>query len=143
MSLLSDILLAAGAFAAAIYCLVLSRRLKALTGLDSGMGKAIAVLSAQVDDLNRTLRAAQDSARGMSGRLGSQTERAETAARRLELLIASLHDLPDPAEAAPQVPRRPGRGERAGIDQDRTDSDAEPGAARSRVLRRRAAEPAL
>lgn len=110
MGFLSDLLLAAGAFGAAAFCLVLSRRLKALTALDSGMGAAIAVLSAQVDDLNRTLRAAQEAAQGTTGRLAQGTERAEAACRRLELLVASLHDLPQqgpppaPAPVADPLP---------------------------------------
>lgn len=112
MAFLSDILLASGAFAAAIYCLVLSRRLKALTKLDSGMGAAIAVLSVQVDELKAALAGARETAQGMSGRLGAQTERAEAAARRLELLIASLHDLPESdacstRQAAKQTASRP------------------------------------
>lgn len=109
MGFLSDILLAGGAFGAAIFCMVLSRRLKALTGLDSGMGAAIAVLSAQVDDLNRALAGAQAAAQGASGQLGQQTERAEAACRRLELLIAALHDLPeaDPPPAAGRKPAAP------------------------------------
>jgi len=99
MAFLSDLLLAAGAFAAAIYCLVLSRRLKALTALDSNLGSAIAVLSAQVDGLNASLTAAREAAQGSSGQLAAQADRAEAAGRRLEMLIASLHDLP---EAVPE-----------------------------------------
>lgn len=125
MGFLSDLLLAAGAFGAAAFCLVLSRRLKALTALDSGMGAAIAVLSAQVDDLNRTLRAAQEAAQGTTGRLAQGTERAEAACRRLELLVASLHDLPQqgppPAPVADPLPE----GESL---------------SRARILRRRPAE---
>ena len=42
MTLIADILLAAGAFGAAIYCYVLSGRLKKFTTLETGMGGAIA-----------------------------------------------------------------------------------------------------
>lgn len=97
MSMIADILLGAGALGAALYCLVLSRRLQQLTRLESGMGGAIAVLSAQVDDMTRTLTEAQRAARHSSGSLEAQTERAEKAVRRLEILLASMHDLPDPA----------------------------------------------
>jgi hypothetical protein len=108
MDLVADVMLAAGAFGAAAYCLVLSRRLSRFTQLEGGMGNAIAVLSAQVDDLTRALGAAQDAARGSTDRLGDLTARAEAAASRLELLIATLHDLPETAEppAEPDGPER-------------------------------------
>jgi hypothetical protein len=129
MGFLGDLLLAAGAFGAALYCLVLSRRLKALAALDSGMGAAIAVLSAQVDDLTRALKAAQEAAQGTAGRLAAQTDRAEAACRKLELLVASLHDLP-------QAPARPAPA--AAV----PEPDAVAPPLRSRILRRRGAEQA-
>ncbi|MEI6801113.1 MAG: hypothetical protein WCO04_18150, partial [Pseudomonadota bacterium] len=64
MNLISDILLSAGAFGAAIYCLVLSARLKKLTALESGMGGAIAVLSVQVDEMTKALNKAGGAASG-------------------------------------------------------------------------------
>lgn len=100
MTMIADILLGAGALGAAVYCLVLSRRLRQLTQLDSGMGGAIAVLSAQVDDMTRTLGHAQDAARDSASSLGSQTRRAEKAVERIEILLATLHDLPEPGKAA-------------------------------------------
>lgn len=59
MDLISDILLMAGSFGAAIYCYVLSTRLKRFTTLETGMGGAIAVLSAQVDDMTVALEKAR------------------------------------------------------------------------------------
>ena len=101
MDLIADILLGAGAIGVAIYCLVLSRRLQRLTQLETGMGGAIAVLSAQVDDLTRTLRRAEAAAQGSSTTLEAQTQRAEAAVQRLELLLSSMHDLPEPGTAGP------------------------------------------
>ncbi len=98
MTLISDILLAAGALGAGLYCLVLSRRLSRFTTLESGMGGAVAVLSAQVDDMTRAIEAARTTASELARSLGALTQRAEAAAQRLELLIASLHDLPDPRQ---------------------------------------------
>jgi hypothetical protein len=98
MELIADVLLAAGAFGAAAYCFVLQRRLTRFTQLENGMGGAIAVLSAQVDDLTRALMAAQDTAGQSTRRLEELTQRADAAAVRLELLVSSLHDLPDPDE---------------------------------------------
>lgn len=101
MTLISDILMIAGALGAAFYCVVLSRRLTRFTDLEKGMGGAIAVLSVQVDGMTKTLKAAQAEA-GASGRtLEELTRRAEDAARRLELNVAALHDM---AEPVPQPP---------------------------------------
>lgn len=104
MEFLADVLLAAGALGAAVYCAILSRRLTRLTRLETGMGGAIAVLSVQVDDMTRALQQARAAAQESSGTLEQVTMRAEQAAARLELLLAALHDLPEPA--APALARR-------------------------------------
>ena len=100
MELIADVLLVAGSFGAAVYCYVLATRLKRFTTLESGMGGAIAVLSAQVDDMTVALEKARGAANGSAESLEALTARGEAVARRLELLVASLHDLPDP-KAAP------------------------------------------
>ena len=94
MEFVADILMIAGALGAAFYCHILSRRLRKFTDLEKGVGGAVAVLSAQVDDLNRTLKQAQGTARDSVGTLTGVTTRAEETAKRLELLLASMHDLP-------------------------------------------------
>lgn len=101
MELIADILLVAGSFGAAIYCYVLADRLKRFTTLESGMGGAIAVLSAQVDDMTVALEKARGAANGSAESLEALTARGEAVARRLELLVASLHDLPDTKAATP------------------------------------------
>lgn len=114
MDLIADILLVAGSFGAAIYCYVLSDRLKRFTTLETGMGGAIAVLSAQVDDMTVALEKARGAASGSAESLESLTVRGEAVAKRLELLLAALHDLPEPdarpgpaaPEAAPEAERR-------------------------------------
>lgn len=103
MTMIADILLSAGALGAAIYCMILSRRLRRFNDLETGMGGAIAVLSAQVDDMTRALEGARSTARTSSATLGDLTDRAEGVAQRLELLVASLHDMP----AQPTRPDRP------------------------------------
>ncbi len=104
MEMISDILLAAGALGAAIYCIVLAGRLKRFNNLQNGMGGAVAVLSAQVDDMTKTLQQAQRAAVTSSVNLTSLTERAEEVAKRLELMLASMHDLP---EVTPEPPKAP------------------------------------
>ena len=107
MNLISDILLSAGAFSAAIYCMVLAGRLKKFTTLENGMGGAIAVLSVQVDDMNKALDKARLAATSSAVGLESQTARAEAVAARIELLLASMHDLPEPAFSSRSAPIEP------------------------------------
>lgn len=95
MELIADIFLVAGALGAGLYCFVLARRLARFNDLETGIGGAVAVLSAQVDDLTKTLAAAQRTASTSTVTLEALTERADSVARRLELLVASLHDLPE------------------------------------------------
>lgn len=94
MALIADILLIAGALGATLYCHVLARRLNRFNDLEKGMGGAVAVLSAQVDDMTKALQTAQGSAQNSSAGLETLTGRAEDVAHRLELLVAAMHDLP-------------------------------------------------
>lgn len=103
MELVADILLVAGALGAGFYCFILARRLTRFNDLENGVGGAVAVLSAQVDDLRRTLASAQKTAGASATSLGELTERAEDVAKRLELMIASMHDLP-PEQPKPEAP---------------------------------------
>ncbi|MFE3836758.1 hypothetical protein [Pseudogemmobacter sonorensis] len=97
MDLIMDVLLLAATVGAAVYCYVLALRLRRFTTLESGMGGAIAVLSAEVDGMTRALERAQGVASGSEERLAELTGRAEVLARQLELMVASLHDLPEAA----------------------------------------------
>ncbi|MCR9108392.1 hypothetical protein [Marivita sp. XM-24bin2] len=102
MDLVADILLVAGALGAGLYCFILSRRLTRFTDLENGVGAAVAVLSAQVSDLQVALETAQRTATHSSDSLEDLTQRAEDAAKRLELMVASMHDLPPaPLKQAP------------------------------------------
>ena len=111
MELIADILLIAGALGAGLYCVVLSRRLNRFTNLESGMGGAVAVLSVQVDELTKALETAQATSRASAETLQQLTGRAEAATARMELVLASMHDLGDlapdesPRGAAVRPPR--------------------------------------
>lgn len=104
MELIADVLLAAGALGAGLYCLVLGRRLNRFNDLEKGVGGAVAVLSAQVDDLTKTLSAAQATAAASAQTLTDLTQRAENMSRKLELQMASLHDVPEPPRAPSPAP---------------------------------------
>jgi hypothetical protein len=106
MGLLADILLVAGTLAVAAYCYVLSARLRKFATLESGMGSAVALLSAQVDDMTRALDRARGSAQASATGLEALTARAEMAAARMEVLLASMHDLPSPDRATDSRPLR-------------------------------------
>lgn len=99
MEFIADILLVAGALGAGLYCFVLARKLTKFNDLEQGVGGAVAVLSAQVDDLSKALNQAQSASGDSSEALSDLTHRAEAVAQRLELMMASMHDLQD----APQT----------------------------------------
>lgn len=103
MELVADFLLVAGALGAGFFCFVLARRLNRFNDLEKGVGGAVAVLSAQVDDLAKTLVAAREASDGSNAALDGLTGRAETVAHRLELLMASMHDIPVPDASAEPV----------------------------------------
>ncbi len=111
MAVIADVLLIAGAVGIALYCHVLSRRLRRFTDLEKGVGGAVALLSMQVDDLKKTLTQAQTTATTSVNALSDVSTRAETASQKLELLVASLHDLPKEKTAvvteSPFFVRRP------------------------------------
>ncbi len=92
MELLADGLLLTAAMAGALYCWILSKRLKSLKDLDSGLGGAIAGLSRQVDETRSSLAEAKATTEATTRDLAEITARAEIAAGRLELLLASVHE---------------------------------------------------
>lgn len=96
MNFIADLFLAAGALGAGFYCLVLGRRLNRFNDLEKGVGGAVAVLSAQVDDLSKTLSMARGSAQESAETLTNLTARAEETARKLEFQMAALHDVSGP-----------------------------------------------
>jgi hypothetical protein len=115
MELIADALLIAGAAGAAIYCRTLARRLGALKDLDSGLGAAIAALSRQVDEMRVSLDAAKNVSGDQTREMAQLTARAEMAAGRLELLLASLHENGrrrpvEPRAAARPAPEAPAEG---------------------------------
>lgn len=107
MQVIADILLAAGAFGAGFYCFILSRRLKRFSDLEKGVGGAVAVLSAQVEDLTKTVDTARAAAGSSGAELQELTRKSESVAHRLELLIASFQDVAPAEEALVQPPAPP------------------------------------
>lgn len=105
------------------------------------MGGAIAVLSVQVDDMNKALAHAKSASTAARTDLEALTAKAEAAVRTLELMLASMHDLPEKAERSetndeqelaeePETPNSP--------DDPQAEEKAEPG---SQVLKWRSRRP--
>lgn len=92
MMMISDGLLVIGALAASLYCFVLASRLKRLMSLDNGLGASIAGLSRQVDEMHKSLAETRKVAVGSAHDLGTMAARAELAAGRLEMLLATVHE---------------------------------------------------
>jgi len=107
LHIIIDIIIAASALLAAAYCLLLSRRLRAFTRLDGDVGKAIAILSQQVDALTKALHAAEQSNLRSNATLEEQIARADATARQLELLMAAHQQTP--AVQADDETREPAR----------------------------------
>lgn len=102
MELIADGLLLAGTTAAAFYCYILARRVRGLTDLDAGLGGAITALSRQVDDMKSSVDVAKQATGASATELIAMTARAEIAAGRLELLLATLHENTGAAEVIPR-----------------------------------------
>lgn len=97
VSYAADIMMIFASLGAACYCLVLSRRLSRLTSFDKGIGGAIAVLSAQVDDMKIALSEAKAGSEGAGGHLQDLVRQARDISGELELMIASCHDFAEEA----------------------------------------------
>lgn len=96
MELIADIFLVSGTLGVGFYCIILSKRLNRFNSLENGIGGAVAVLSAQVDDLEKVINSAKSTASDSAASLIEVTNRASEIARQLELKIASLHDISPP-----------------------------------------------
>lgn len=103
MELIADGVLILAATVAGLYCLVLSRRLHSLTQMESGLGKAITGMSAQVDEMKDALSKAKSSTEESAMALGQQLQAAEEVANRLEGLLTKATDLSPPAASQKAV----------------------------------------
>lgn len=59
-----------------VFCLTLTRRLRKMNDLESGLGGAIAIMAVEVDRLEIAIRAARDEATAASERLADEIETA-------------------------------------------------------------------
>lgn len=89
----ADLTLIAATLGAGLFCLILSRRLTRLSRIDNGLGGAIAVLSAQVDDMSKALAETKSGSEGSATRLQELNTEAQTLLEELELMISACHDV--------------------------------------------------
>lgn len=107
---LADLLLMTGSLGAAAYCMVLSRRLTRLGSFDKGIGSAIAVLSAQVEEMKAALSDVKAGSDGAGQQLNDLVGQAREISAELEMMIAACHDFAETAidvqsgSASPQMP---------------------------------------
>jgi hypothetical protein len=146
LSYAADLLMIAASTGAAIYCLVLSRRLSRLTSFDTGIGGAIAVLSAQVDEMKQALSEAKTGSDGAGRHLQDLVHQAREISGELELMIASCHDFAEEAMvvqgAVPgAVPSGNGAGAAPVQVGDMGDDPADPAGAEAMFGSRRATGP--
>ena len=104
MEIIADILMASGAIGAGVYCFVLGRRLNRFNDLEKGVGGAVAVLSAQVDDLSKTLEAAQRTASNSAETLTNLTSRAEDIPAITPAPIEEASPVAAPESSRPSTP---------------------------------------
>lgn len=71
--------------ALAAFCIILSRRLKKLNDLETGLGGAIAVMVHEVNRLERLIRTAKDEANQATNALTAEIRRAESERHRWQL----------------------------------------------------------
>jgi len=104
-----QILLLVACLGLGVFCFSLTRRLRKMNDLESGLGGAIAVMAAEVDRLERAIRAARDEATSASERLADEIEtaRRERAIWDLRQRIgAAASEAPAPQVSARRLRKR-------------------------------------
>jgi hypothetical protein len=125
----ADILLMTASLGAAAYCMILSRLLRKLGSFDKGIGSAIAVMSAQVEEMKTALGEAKAGSDGAGRHLNDLVQQAREISSELEMMIAACHDFAETAiEVQSNAARGPEAAERAGERATTRQSDPGPDA---------------
>ena len=90
---------------ACIYCIVLSRRLRALQNTRNGLGATIKALSDSISAVSATTDETRFHAGELAARLARLIEEAKQASERVEILTQRMNEAHD--RAASQPPPRP------------------------------------
>lgn len=107
MALIADGLLIATCLTAAIYCYVLSRRLKQFSSTEDGVGKQVRELNTALQETRAALKETQGSAAAEAEALAREVANARVLSTRLKDLIAQAEKVGDRAPSAVRqaVPR--------------------------------------
>lgn len=90
----------AGSAILMLFCIILARRLRRLNDLEQGLGGAIAVMAAEVDRLDRSIRLARQEALTASETLAAQVRIAQAERARWELHLQMRDALPPEPQPA-------------------------------------------
>ncbi|SFJ42216.1 hypothetical protein [Jannaschia pohangensis] len=93
LTLLSDLIFVAATVGMALWCRVLTKRLRAFNDLEKGLSGTIAAMSTQVDDLKASISAATAYRDDRLERLEAANSSADDRIGRMEMLMASLEEL--------------------------------------------------
>lgn len=93
MAFIIDFLLLAASGAACFYCVILSRRLKALTNAEDGFQTGIAALSQSAEDMQSALAETKDGANETAARLEALLAETNKRIPELQDLIQQISDL--------------------------------------------------
>jgi ABC-type transporter Mla subunit MlaD len=93
MELVVDFLLLAASGTAGLFCWVLSRKLKAMTSAEAGLGAGIAALSQSAEEMKRAVAETKSSADETAARIESLLAEAEGKAAHLQALIDQLTEM--------------------------------------------------
>lgn len=119
MQLIVDFMLLAASGAAAIYCFVLSARLRKLNDMRGGLGAGIASMTVALEETRRMLAQSRDAHKEAEESLKALIEEAERAAAELFELVEPLLAAADQTADAASGPRgRPTSAARAARERD-------------------------
>ena len=85
LDLVLDAIVITGSLILMLFCVVLARRLRRLNDLEQGLGGAIAVMAAEIDRLDQSIRLARQEATIAGEALATEVQKAQAERARWDL----------------------------------------------------------
>ena len=85
LDLILDASVIAGSLILMLFCVILARRLRRLNDLEQGLGGAIAVMAAEIDRLDQSIRLARQEATIAGEALAGEVQKAQAERARWDL----------------------------------------------------------
>ena len=104
MSLIADGLLIATCLTAALYCFILSRRLKKLTSTEDGIGQQILQLNGALEETRTAVKDIRGTAKAASDRLSREVQNARRSAQELQRLTEAAQQILDTSRETTPAP---------------------------------------